>query len=187
MKFTIITPTLQRESLRKTCASVNEQTFTDWEHLVVVDLPEPNMDMILELAHPKRHFLFCGTRYRDGGNTPRRMAYKHATGDFLYYLDDDNQLCSLDALERVAARLKGPVDFFPILRLGHRFFPPDPPRSCHVDTANLVVERSIGEWPDTNAYGSDGILVESLVSKYPYHLHPDMEPIAVLPVINGAR
>lgn len=190
-KLSIITPTLLRDSLAKCCASIDSQTLTSWEHVVAIDLPEADAGRVAELAHPQRRFLHCGKRHRDGGNTPRRNAWKYTNGRVLFYLDDDNYLASDDALERIWLTLEAnsfpDVAFFPITRLGQRFFPDGAPRNCHVDTANLVVKREFGQWPDTDAYGSDWVLIESLIAKHPYAMFPNEAPIAVVPVINGGR
>jgi glycosyltransferase involved in cell wall biosynthesis len=193
-RFSVITPTLMRDSLAKCCESVDRQTLTrGWEHIVIVDLPMDEIDQyqIAELTHPRRRFLYCGKRHRDGGNSCRHEAWKHARGTMAYFLDDDNFIASDDSLERIWRKLETnnfpSVAFFPINRLGGRFFPDGAPRDCHVDTANLVVKREFGQWPATDAYGSDWVMIESLIAKHPYAMFPDEAPIAVVPVINGGR
>jgi len=44
--FSIITPTIQRESLKECCASVDIQTYPDWEHIVMIDAAKVNESMI---------------------------------------------------------------------------------------------------------------------------------------------
>lgn len=187
MKFTIITPTLQRASLVKTCESVDQQTYADWQHIVIADVAELNMPPI---AHPNRLILQCPRPHRNGGNTCRHNAWGHATGDYVYYLDDDNFLENPHVLSDLnfILRVSRPAwAIFPILRLGGRFFS-DPPQSCHTDTLNLVLRRDVAQWPDTDAYGSDGVLVESLMERgIPYVAYPHFPTIAVLPKISFCK
>lgn len=189
-RFTIITPTLLRDSLAKCCASVDAQTLTSWEHILAIDLPEADTEKLVPLGHPQRKFMHCGMRHTDAGNTCRHNAWNLAGGRYLIYLDDDNYLSGNDALERIWRALEAnnfpDVAFFPIERLGQRFFS-EPPRDCHVDTLNLVVGREIGQWPLTDAYGSDWVLIGSLIEKYAYAMFPNEAPIGVVPVINGGR
>ena len=43
MRYAIVTPTICRPSLLRLCESVDGQVQTDWEHLVIVDLPRQEM------------------------------------------------------------------------------------------------------------------------------------------------
>jgi len=43
MRYTIVTPTICRQSLLRLCESIDSQTQSDWEHLVVIDTPRDNM------------------------------------------------------------------------------------------------------------------------------------------------
>lgn len=189
--FSLITPTLQRQSLKITCSTIDGQSFKDWQHIVIVDCEEWDWDLLDQLRHPQRGFMKCDTPHKNGGNTCRRAAWTVARGRYCHYEDDDNYLADPEALQRIHDTLEAAnypeVAFFPIMRLGGIFFPQGVPRSCHVDTANLVVKREIGQWPDTDAYGSDGVLIEDLVSKYPYSMFPEVAPIVVLPKISFGR
>lgn len=196
VNFTIITPTVQRETLRQTCDSLNGQTFTDWQHIIMNDCEFIDDALWKQLENPQRMMIQCQKPHGNGGNTCRHNAYEHATGDYLIYLDDDNTLADDNVLKDIHDALWDtakdslvlpPWALFPITRLGQRFYC-DPPRSCHVDTLNVVLRRDIAQWPDTDAYGSDGILVDSLMAQgIPYVAFPDFRPIAIIPVINGAK
>ena len=190
--FTLITPTIQRESLIRCCASVAAQSLTDWQHLIVMDcaIEDVNSDLMFSLAHPCRRFYCCGQRYNDFGNSPRHQAYEFATGDFAYYLDDDNVFSDSDALERMSDALAGAgcllVSIFPIIREGQRFFN-DPPGLCLTDTANFCLRRQIAQWPAGPEYEMDGILIERLVKEYGYEAFPDVEPIVVMEKSNHGK
>lgn len=189
MRFSIISPTLQRQSLIDTCRSVDSQTFKDWQHIVMVDCEHLREDLLEKIAHPQRLIVKCPVPHRDGGNTCRHNAWELAIGEWCYYLDDDNRLADDNVLVDIdSALMPNPAwAVFPITRLGGRFFS-DPPRSCHTDTLNLVFRRDIAQWPKTDAYGSDGVMVEGLIGRgIPYTAYPDFRPIAVLPKISFGK
>ena len=191
--FSIITPTLQRESLVDLCKSIDAQTFTEWEHIIIADSDVLNEDLAGRIAHRQRKFFVRDFPHAEGhaANKIRNKAWEYATGDYCLYADDDNYYADEDVFEAIHNILlwKGVplVAFFPILRLGSIFMPEGEPRVCHVDTANLVVAREVGQWPDIEEYTSDGIFIEGLVQKYKYAAFPTFNPIVVMPVISGGK
>lgn len=177
-KFSIITPTIQRPSLSDCVNSVNSQTFTDWEHIVQID----NVGQ-QEYGAGNRKVFCCGVRHGNFGNTCRHLAWEKATGEWLLHLDDDNTLADINVLEDLAFLLQD-ADFdwaiIPMLRHGHRFFN-DPPGLCMTDTANVIVRRDIGQWPDGPEYTMDGIWVERLKVSHPnYMALPGIRPLVVM-------
>jgi len=185
MKLSIITPTIQRESLIRTCQSVNEQTFTDWQHIVMVDCPQMDIELLKKLTHPNRIFKLCDAPHKNFGNTCRHNAWEMATGEYILYLDDDNYLMDNKILEDIAPLLTGPWCLFPIFRHGSRFYN-DPPRLCQTDTANFIVKKEFGRWLNITNYEADGLLVESL-KQYPYRAFPNFRPIVNMPASNGGK
>ncbi len=189
MKFSIITPTIQRESLAQCCASVDGQTLIDWEHVIMIDAGSVGHSLWGRIESPKRHLLWCAEPHRNGGNSCRHNAYERISGDYVIYLDDDNYLADSSVLADIDTALanKPAWAIFPISRLGGRFFS-DPPRNCFIDTLNLVLSREVALWPDTTAYGSDGILVDSLLErKVPYASFPNFRPIGIVPTISFCK
>ncbi len=183
MRITIITPTVQRPSLVACCESVNHQTFKGWEHIVQIDKAVMDDPLIFSLAHPKRQFHQCYWEHKNGGNTCRHEAWKHATGDWVYHLDDDNHLADDEVLERLAEALEGIEEkwaIFPIHRHGWKFYF-DPPKPCYFDTGNAIVKREIAQWPDIDDYASDAVWLEALKAKEPYKALPNLAPIMVMP------
>lgn len=189
--FGIITPSIQRESLVQCCESINMQTCDSWVHVVMVDCEVLNTELLERIKHPNRIIAQCSIPHRNFGNTCRHNAWTLVDSDYLLYTDDDNTLADNEVLEAIKNVLlwKGLplVTFFPILRLGSIFMPDGEPKRCHVDTANLVVAREVGQWPDVSDYTADGQFVESLVRKHKYVSFPHFNPIAVLPVISEGK
>jgi glycosyltransferase involved in cell wall biosynthesis len=186
--FSIITATLQRESLSRCCLSVDTQLDTanggTWQHIVVVDGGPLSVNFLNSLCHPSREIICLDKRCGNYGNTPRNIGWRHATGDYCIYLDDDNYFTRPDALSDISRCLnESRPDWavFPILRFGQPFFSDDP-RCCHVDTANMVIRREIAQWPSGPEYTMDGIFCESLKERYPYTAFPMIAPIIAVPV-----
>ena len=199
MKFSIITPSLQRESLIKCCASVDAQTFKQWDHIVMLDVSEINDRIFCAIQHPNRRVMQCDYPHRNYGNTCRHKAWEHTTGDWLLHLDDDNSLSSNHVLEDIAECVEGGMfagfdwAIFPILRHGHIFFSSSPSIG-HVDTANIVARRAIGRWPNDLGHGEnavytmDGHWVESMKAKhYPYAAFQAVDPIVVMEKSNEGK
>lgn len=182
MKFSIITPTILRPSLVACIESVTRQTHQDWEHLIRIDR---NADApSLPSADERRIYSLCMDEHHNFGNTCRHDVWVHATGDYLVMLDDDNVLAYPDVLRDLATALEFMAfpdwAIFPIMRHGHRFFN-DPPGLCMTDTANVVVKREIGRWPDMPDYTADGHWVEALKREHPnYASFPNVAPIVVM-------
>jgi glycosyltransferase involved in cell wall biosynthesis len=199
VRYSILTPTLARPTLVKTCESVNEQSSSDWEHLVAVDVPlivNPEARSIIE-SIPKdsrRRFVRCGLRHNDYGNTCRHNLWDIAKGDYILYLDDDNFLAHPDAL----ASLDKVVEdwaIFPMQRMGERFYC-NPPEWGKTDTANFLIRREHARWPNirseigsfgmNSAYCADWKLVESLKNRTCQAL-PELEPVVVMERSNRGK
>ena len=185
MELSIITPTLQRTSLVECCKSVDQQSHSDWEHIIQIDSGSMDDELIFRLVHPKRRFYLCGTRHNNFGNSCRHTAWRQASGDYCIYLDDDNFFTRPDALSDVAACLiaENYPDWaiFPILRFGQRFCCL-PPGNCRTDSANIVIKREIAQWPNGLEYTMDGLFCEQLKAKFAYSSFPHISPIITVPV-----
>lgn len=191
MRYSILTPTILRPSLLRACASIDSQTCSDWEHIVMVDVAviegdgEDNGSELLEaIAHPQRTVLRCERPHKNWGHSCRHRAWARAQGDYVYCLDDDNYLAHdgvLDYLKKVSGRWA----IFPIRRLGETFFY-DPPGLRLTDTGSILVRRELGPWPDSAKYEADGLFVEGLKQKYPYQVMREGGELMVMPVVAGA-
>lgn len=179
VKFSIITPSLDRESLKQCCESVDSQTFSSFEHIIAFDgIPK----RVIPRGDEKRKY-FSFRETHQWGNYQRHSAWKYAKGDYAIFLDDDNFLAHPDALKDIATRLEfagNPAwGLFPIMRHGSIFLH-DPPGMCMTDTANLVIRREFAQWPDTEVREADGMMADRLKSEYPYVSFPDCPPIIIM-------
>ena len=95
-KVTIITITLNRESLKKACESIDRQTFTDYYHIILGDGVLPT-----DYSNEKRMCLGFskvigitepGANMPNGTPNPmQRWALQHLDfGEYVCFLDDDN-------------------------------------------------------------------------------------------------
>ena len=176
-RYTIITPTVLRDSLLRCCESVDRQTCSDWQHLVIVDC-EISTDILAKIAHPQRQIIRCEKPHRNWGHTCRFNAYPYATGDYLLHLDDDNFLADDMVLEYLHD-ITAPWAIFPITRYGVRFFN-NPPGLKLTDTGSFIVKREFGRWMDRGGYDTDGYVVEALKKQHPdYEVLADIRPMVV--------
>lgn len=94
----IIIPTFNRsELLRETLNSVFNQTYQNWECIIVDDNSSDNSKEVIESFTEKdsRFQYFFGPDYDlKGANACRNFAFRKSTGDFIQYLDDDDLLGS---------------------------------------------------------------------------------------------
>lgn len=184
MKFSIITPSLNRESLKRCCDSVDSQTYDSWEHLIAFDGIPSNR---IYQTHDKRKYLSF-RQTRQWGNYQRHSAWKYASGEFIWHVDDDNFLAHPDALKDIAERLelaKNPAwGLFPILRHGSVFLH-YPPGMCMTDTLNMIIKREYAQWPNTEAREADGMLAEQLKAAHPHVAFPDCPPIGIMEKSNN--
>ncbi len=92
MQVTVIIPTFKRVNyLRQAIDSVCQQTYPDWNCLVVNDYPPDGLllaEMIANFNDPRLRLI---NRDRSGGgNAARNTGITEATGDIIAFLDDDD-------------------------------------------------------------------------------------------------
>jgi glycosyl transferase family 2 len=184
MRYTIVTPTICRQSLLRLCRSIDSQTQPDWEHLVVVDMPRGSMTrhqrriMTSIPARENRSYYYCDRRHNNYGHTCRHQIWERVRGDYILYLDDDDYLADPDVL-RTLDDVTEPWAVFPILRHGNVFFNL-PPGTGGTGTGMFIHRREIGRWPDLDSYEADGAFVEGLRQRYHYQA-VDTRPLVVQP------
>ena len=206
MRYTIITPTINNPTLVRACKSVENQTCTDWEHIVMIDgvnayVPE----------HPQRKMFHCPHRHNDVGNTCRYNAWEYAKGDYVYYLDDDNYLAHHDVLEELK-QVTAPWALLPIYRVGrggttknfhmtpagaketvrhspsgwggHRLFH-YPPHGGWVDVGSLLIRRDIARWTSKSLVCPDAEMAEQLYQTHPGQDMGHLRPVLIYKFAKG--
>jgi glycosyltransferase involved in cell wall biosynthesis len=95
----ICTPTWNRRSLllSRCVPSVQAQTYEAVEHVIVSDGPDPGLRSFLAAVRKPRHpirFSELGDHAPDPnfGSYARRAGIEHARGEYIGYVDDDDEL-----------------------------------------------------------------------------------------------
>ena len=102
MNFSIIIPTHNREkTIKRTLDSVISQSYTKWECLVVDDGSKDRTIEVVTLysKKEKRIKLIRRDSLPKGANKCRNIGYENAIGDYLIFLDSDDELKE-NSLER---------------------------------------------------------------------------------------
>jgi glycosyltransferase involved in cell wall biosynthesis len=194
MRYSIITPTLARESLLKTCESIDNQNNSDWQHIVMVDValiafPEKKKVIDAVRKDPRRKIVRCGKQHKDFGNTCRYNAYEYCSGDYVLFLDDDDVYADNKVLETLNQVTK-PWATFPTLKQGVYYS--SEPGLNRMGSGMFMHRREIGRYPCAShlegyeeiiarlkpsyqnmtmhqfLYASDGLLTEYLKERYPF-------------------
>ena len=172
--FSIITPTIGRPSLLKTCETINNQTCSDWEHLVIYDGPECEVDVFKQIAHPQRRILFSGRNFGDYGHSIRYFAWELTTYDRLMYIDDDD-CYHLECLKTVKEVIDPEINFifFPALRMGELFMNLPPRRNFTVSCQYVHTKRDLDGAPirfPPGGHDTDSRWIGQMAEKYPYQV-----------------
>jgi SAM-dependent methyltransferase/glycosyltransferase involved in cell wall biosynthesis len=187
IKFTVITATILRPSLKTACRRLEAQTYKNWEHIVMIDTP--GADIPEWLPHPQRKIRVCPIPHNNVGNSCRSNAWPLITGDYVIYLDDDNHYHSrsLALLAEAIMRMSPHPEWgvFPMARMGKIFFNV-PPGKNKTDTGQFFhkpIVRGIEiRYLPINDYAADGEMVEKLsrICK-PAIINPEI-PLINMPV-----
>ena len=203
-KFTIITPTLLRDSLIKTCKSIENQKYKNWEHIVVVDLPKEKVSnwRIQSIAHPQRKIILLQNNCNDFGNTPRLIAYNYVTGDLVMYLDDDDYYIHKNEPFQTLVNYFNNhfkdkplpnLGIFPARRLEQRFFnfPPQVNRTMSCQYFHKPVIKGLPiQWRvvDRKSYVSDWQFLHSVLRKtVPTKIAIEKELVCVNKISRGSN
>jgi len=178
MHFSIVTPTIARQSLILLCQTLDVQTYQDYEHLIVVDIPfgelTEEQKTILHKAmnnNERRQLYFCEKRHRNTGNSCRRSVAPLMKGEYAFYIDDDDYFAGPDVLETLS-KIKEDWAIFPVMLQGRRIYS-DPPQLCNISTGGFMHRKGLAVWPDGDVYEADWAIVTQLLGKYNYKALPE--------------
>ncbi|MBI1755472.1 glycosyltransferase family 2 protein, partial [Candidatus Azambacteria bacterium] len=91
VKVSVVIPTHNRpQLLQRAIASVLAQTFQDVEIIVVDDGKEKSAEHIVHGFHDLR-IVYCADKKEQGGAAARNVGIVRAKGDFIAFLDDDDE------------------------------------------------------------------------------------------------
>lgn len=90
--FSVITTTYKRPALlRRAICSVQQQTFRNYEHIIIDDGNDETTQKVVEDAGDERIRYFAHTRQM-GGAAALNTGIRHSRGDYITILDDDDEL-----------------------------------------------------------------------------------------------
>ena len=100
MKFSIITPTRnRRELLPRAIASVQAQSFQDWEHVILDNGDDQVADLVPD--DPRYRYVWVPPDERGSLHEMFNRAMSEARGEIVHSLSDDDEL-TVDALKLAA-------------------------------------------------------------------------------------
>ncbi|SRR6266496_3014892 len=190
MRYSILTPTLLRPTLKRLCDSIDSQTCEDYEHIIIIDceVTEERKKILASLSpNNRRRVIRCITPHeKDFGNCARREGFDLANGDYILQIDDDDHYADSAVFETLKCVTK-PWAIFPVLAFGKRCHR-KPPAIGLTGSAMFMYRRDTGlKFPDNRDYSADGQLVEELKKKYEYQSLDDVRELAIYPKANHGR
>lgn len=190
MRYSILTPTLIRPTLKRLCDSIDIQSNKSYEHIVIIDCDiTAEKQAILDGIEPSanRVFLKCATLHdKDFGNTARRQGFDGASGEYILQIDDDDFYADAEVFETLTCVTK-PWAVFPVLAYGKRCHR-RPPAIHLTGSAMFMYRRDTGvKFPANKDYSADGQVVEELKKRYEYESLDDARELVIYPKANHGR
>lgn len=185
--ISVLTPTWNRgiKMLSRCMTCVDWQSFSDWEHVIVSDGPDPKLkEYFTETSknNPKRKFFELEENNADYGASVRKLAMPWLKGKYFAFLDDDNIIFP-EFLEEMVSALEGtgPEIGFAVCQIVHmgplQAWVGQPPQILQgwpivvggIDTLQVVVKREAIEkvgWVSEGGFFSDGYTYEALSKEF---------------------
>lgn len=166
-RVTVITPTYKRlEKLVEAIQSVQRQTYTNWEHIVVSDGYDGKVKNLICSINDARLSYYYTYRMEVMGNYQRNYALKYATGEFIIYLDDDNIIYDNCLSSMVGQFTSDNIGYVigPILYGNNIMSPKYPFRWGKIDLLNYMVRRKLVEklWGQNVHMSADFYLIDRI-------------------------
>ena len=101
--FSIITPTFNRcNKLTNSLNSVFGQTFTNFELIIIDDASTDDTQILLQNFSKQHEFINLNNKFNLGVNKSKNIATSVAKGNYLIFLDSDDELMDLNSLFRIS-------------------------------------------------------------------------------------
>ncbi len=166
-KVTVVTPTYKRlKPLAEAIESVQRQTYSNWEHIVVSDGYDGEARDLIRQTNDSRVHYYYTSHMNIMGNYQRNFALNYATGEFLIYLDDDNILYANALSSMVSGFSSNDIGYVigPILYGKNIVNPKYPFKWGKIDLLNYMLRRDIVErvWGQSMHACADFYLIEKI-------------------------
>lgn len=167
-RFTIVVPAYNNAVLLTDCLdSIAAQTLSDWECIVVSDAsPDNTADIVRDYASRDARFSLVEKPVNEGLHLTRATGTAQATGDYVLYLDADDELAGPDVLAALGTELSAnPVD---ILRFGlvAEADNSTPDESAH----NFAAWSNAESGPLSGMQALEGAFLENKGYRLPWHM-----------------
>lgn len=107
MKFSIIIPVYNVKDYLKQCLeSILNQTYTDYEIIIVDDGSEDGSEVICD-EYAKNNNIMCIHQINQGLSVARNVGIGYARGEYLLFIDSDDYLLDNQALFRLSKKSDG--------------------------------------------------------------------------------
>lgn len=110
----VIIPTYNAEKfIERTVSSVRKQTYTNWELIIVDDASTDGTVQILENLQriDSRISIVCFSKNSGGPARPKNFGIKESRGEFVAFLDHDDEWFPEKIEKQINFLLKGNIDF----------------------------------------------------------------------------
>lgn len=176
-RVAVITPTwgaARHEVLLERCIpSVARQTFTDLEHLVVSDGPDPALSHLLTDSGVRYAEVAEHVEPHSWGASARNLGLTFTGAEYIAYLDSDNAYRPQHLAHLVDALDRNPRADFAYSRMlmvaTNVEVGGDPPSLGRIDSSLIVHRREAvewyGDWPELPVYSIDWELISSWLIK----------------------
>lgn len=151
--ISVVTPVYNAEKyLREALESIINQTFSDWEYIIINDgSTDHSLDIIKEYAKKDSRIQFESIPNSGSAKIPRDLAISRSKGDWIVALDADDYLAQ-DSLEKLISRQRETLTEIVLQKLRFveansiRFIP-----NSNFDTSKILsgkdaVRLTIGSW-----------------------------------------
>lgn len=196
---TVVTATWKRpRMLTERCIpSVWAQTYQPLEHLIVVDGQDTDLrGQLMRLGYTltpgnARRLVECGRNHGGVGNAPRAVGAWLAAGEWVCYLDDDNEYLPghVEAMMAEADRSGTPLVCTAWRGPSGQVVGSAPPGTNRTDASSILHHADLlqlASWAPEAGYAADGALVDRWVAAgVPWSFLP--EPTMVYHGARGGR
>lgn len=179
-KIYIITPSLCRDKLIKTCNSIHNQNYKNWEHIILFDNVEDHkINEFLKMC-PYKPTVVKGY-WNNYGNGQRYDAWDMVKNNsIITYIDDDDYYIDEHVFDKINDKFVNNPNIFVIFWTGIRFGklfnnkPPGKNKTMSNQFAHLKLDNNNNpiRWvkcpKNNNKSARDGDFINSLVNKYEY-------------------
>tara|TARA_A100001015_G_scaffold310178_1_gene411050 strand:- start:3921 stop:4604 length:684 start_codon:yes stop_codon:yes gene_type:complete len=179
-KIYIITPSLCREKLNKTCNSIYNQTYKNWEHIIMFDnVNNSKINKFLKKCKYKPTII--KGKWNNYGNGQRYDGWKNVKeNSIITYIDDDDYYIDNNVFKKIANKFASNKNLDVVFWEGMRFgelFNNKPPRKfktmsnqfAHLKYDKFNKPIRWGKYNKNESIpGRDGDFVNKLVKNYNY-------------------